>query len=63
DISGLDLLTQLRQDSSPQTLPVVIVSAQAMAEDREQALALGANDYMSKPISIPKLELVLTEYL
>ena len=63
DISGLDLLAQLRQEVSAQTLPVVIVSAQAMAEDRERALTMGANDYMSKPISIPKLELVLTEYL
>ncbi|MEL7504562.1 MAG: PAS domain-containing protein [Cyanobacteria bacterium J06554_6] len=63
DINGLDLLTQLRQEISPQTLPVVIVSAQAMAEDRARSLALGANDYMSKPISIPKLELVLSKYL
>ncbi|MEO1589738.1 MAG: PAS domain-containing protein [Cyanobacteria bacterium J06632_22] len=63
DINGLDLLANLRQDISAQALPVVIVSAQAMAEDRERALAMGANDYMSKPISIPKLELVLTEYL
>ena len=63
EVSGLDLLVQLRQTIPPQTLPVVIVSAQAMAEDRERALALGANDYMSKPISIPNLELALSEYL
>jgi PAS domain S-box-containing protein len=63
DITGLDLLAQLRQDTSDQTLPVVIVSAQAMAGDREQFLALGANDYMSKPISIPSLEIILSKYL
>jgi PAS domain S-box-containing protein len=63
DVSGLDLLQMLRQDTHQQTLPVVIVSAQALAGDREHFLSLGANDYISKPINIPSLELILTKYL
>lgn len=63
DVSGLDLLQMLRQDTHQQTLPVVIISAQAMAGDREHFLSLGANDYISKPISIPSLELILTNFL
>jgi PAS domain S-box-containing protein len=63
DVSGLDLLQVLRQDTSQQALPVVIISARALSGDREHFLSLGANDYISKPISIPSLELVLAKYL
>ena len=63
DVSGLDLLKMLRQDMHQKALPVVIISAQAMAGDREHFLSLGANDYISKPINIPSLELILTKFL
>jgi CheY-like chemotaxis protein len=54
-IDGVEALRQLR--SSPQTkhLPVVAVTAFAMREDRERALAAGFDGYLEKPISVREL--------
>ena len=62
-LSGLDLLKQLRSEPDLQDLPVVLVTAMAMAGDREKFLAQGATDYLSKPLDIVKLELLLMKYL
>ncbi len=62
-LSGLDLLKQVRNQPDLQHLPVVLVTAMAMAGDRENFLAQGATDYLSKPLDIVKLELMLIKYL
>ncbi len=62
-LTGLDLLAQLRNQSILNYVPVVMVTAMAMAGDREKFIAAGANDYLSKPISVAQLESVLMKYL
>ena len=62
-VTGWDLLLCLRQEPDLQKLPVVIVTAIAMAGDRERFLEAGANEYLSKPIGITQLESVLMRYL
>jgi len=62
-LSGLDLLKQLRNEPDLQDLPVVLVTAMAMAGDRENFLAQGATNYLSKPLDIVQLELMLIQYL
>lgn len=62
-LTGLELLSALRQESDTKDLKVVMVTAMAMAGDREKCLAAGANDYLSKPIGIAQLESVLMRYL
>lgn len=44
-------------------LPVVAVTAQAMLGDKEKCLAAGADGYISKPIDIDKLVVILKEYI
>lgn len=54
EIDGYTLLKQLR--SSPwQQLPVIVVSGYAFAEDQQRALALGAQQYLVKPVALRQL--------
>jgi PAS domain S-box-containing protein len=62
-LTGLDLLTQLRAQPHLSSVPVVMVTASAMQGDRETFIAAGANDYLSKPISIGQLESILMRFL
>ncbi len=63
DLTGLDLLTQLRQQTDGDRFPVIMITAMAMSGDRETFLAAGANDYLSKPVNVIQLESVLMRYL
>jgi PAS domain S-box-containing protein len=63
DVTGLDLVSGLRQSPDLQQLPVVMVTAMAMVGDRDLCLEAGANDYLSKPFGIPQLESILMRYL
>ncbi len=54
DISGVDLLKEIKQ-RSPE-IPVIVLSAQARIEVAIETLKLGASDYFSKPVDFPKLE-------
>ena len=49
-LDGNEVLKRIRQDDSLRTLPVVALTAHAMAGDRERFLAAGFNDYVTKPI-------------
>ena len=49
-MSGLETLRQLRQMRSVSDLPVIMVTARDESEDIIEALDLGANDYVTKPI-------------
>jgi signal transduction histidine kinase len=62
DLTGLDLLRELRQQPDLENLPVVVLTAMAMSGDRERFLAAGATNYLSKPLDIVQLELVLTQH-
>jgi diguanylate cyclase (GGDEF)-like protein len=49
-LSGLDTLRQLRQFRSVADLPVIMVTAKDESDDVVEALDLGANDYVTKPV-------------
>lgn len=50
EVSGLEILRELRSDESTRHLPVIILTAHAEEEIKHEALELGANDFLSKPI-------------
>ena len=52
-MTGLEVLTTLRRRYSPIELPVIMVTARQQSEDIVEALTLGANDYVTKPIDFP----------
>lgn len=63
DYTGFDLLAALRREPDTKNLKVVMVTALAMAGDRERCLEAGANEYLSKPIGIAQLEAILMRFL
>ena len=56
-LNGLDTTRQLRRDPNPRlaNVPIIALTALAMPGDREQAIAAGANEYMSKPVNLKQL--------
>ncbi len=52
-LSGLDVLRRIRARHGPDRLPVIMVTAKAQSEDVVDALDLGANDYITKPVDFP----------
>ncbi len=49
-MDGLEVLRRLRESPATRDLPIVALTAHAMAGDRERILAEGFDDYISKPI-------------
>jgi two-component system cell cycle response regulator DivK len=55
DMDGTEALRLLRRDARTASIPVLAVTAQAMAGDRERFLAAGFDGYLSKPIDVDAL--------
>ncbi len=49
-MDGPEVLQRMRADENLRGLPVIALTAHAMAGDREKYLAMGFNDYVNKPI-------------
>ncbi len=54
-VDGFDLIRQLRKSPIWHSVPVIAVTAMAMAGDRDRCLEAGANDYISKPLDLKGL--------
>ncbi|MBE0599186.1 MAG: response regulator [Desulfuromonadales bacterium] len=54
-MNGLKLVSLVRHDPSYKLVPIVIVTTEGAEEDRERALALGANEYITKPVQTTRL--------
>jgi CheY-like chemotaxis protein len=62
-IDGWTATRQIKDDPATQTIPIVALTAHAMAGDREKALAAGCDDYDTKPIEFDRLLAKITELL
>ena len=55
NISGIEVLKKIRQDSDLKNTPVIMLTAKNMEDDKVEGLEVGADDYITKPFSIKEL--------
>ena len=54
-VSGIEICRRLRAREATRTLPIIMVTARREEAERVRALAIGADDYVVKPFSVPEL--------
>jgi CheY-like chemotaxis protein len=54
-VDGWEATRRLKADDRLKHIPVIALTAHAMANDRDKALEAGCNDYDTKPIELPRL--------
>ena len=62
-MDGLKLIKRIRSDETYASVPIVVVTTEGSQEDRQRALALGANAYITKPIQGPQVVAKVKELL
>ena len=62
-MNGIEALNEIRKEEKLALVPIIAVSASAMKGDREDFIALGFDDYVSKPIDNRAFQQMLAEYL
>ncbi|MEK8026359.1 PAS domain-containing hybrid sensor histidine kinase/response regulator [Pseudaquabacterium rugosum] len=62
-LSGHEVTERLRHTHDPRRLPVIALTAAALVSERERALAVGMNDFVTKPIDPPRLRRALVRAL
>jgi two-component system cell cycle response regulator DivK len=55
EISGLDILRQMRRDPALMNIPVIVVSAKGMPTDIKNSMEAGASMYLTKPVGFLEL--------
>lgn len=55
NISGIDLLKKIRSDKDLKNIPVIMLTAKNIENDKVEGLDAGADDYITKPFSVKEL--------
>jgi len=62
-MDGLKLVSMVRKDEVHRDIPIIIITTEGAQEDRQRALSLGANAYITKPIQAPQVITKVKELL
>ena len=54
-MDGWEATRRIKADPATRAIPVIALTANALVEDREKAMAAGCNDYDTKPVELPRL--------
>ena len=65
-VDGWEAIRRLKADDALSAIPIIALTAHAMVSDREEVLRMGADDFDTKPVDLPRLlekigRLVVTE--
>lgn len=63
EMDGYEAIEIIRGKAEHADLPVIAITAKAMAEDRKKCIDAGANDYLTKPVDIDKLTSIMRVWL
>ena len=63
DLSGFEVVNQLKQNAATASIPIIAVTALARTDDRQKLLQAGCNDCISKPYLLEDLELAVDRCL
>ncbi|HTB99723.1 MAG TPA: response regulator [Ferruginibacter sp.] len=63
EMDGYQMISAIKKIPGLQKLPLIAVTAQAMIGDREKCLAMGADNYIAKPINVDLLLKILDKHL
>jgi len=62
-MDGWEATRRIKADSAVQHIPIIALTAHAIAGDREKALAAGCDEYESKPVKFPRLLAKIQQFL
>lgn len=62
-MDGLKLVSLIRNDEKKRSIPIIIITTEGAEEDKKRGIALGANDYIAKPIQSHTLLDVVKKYI
>jgi len=62
-MDGLKLIRLMRSEETLKDIPIVVITTEGASEDRERALTLGANEYLTKPIQANRVLSVVKDLM
>ncbi len=62
-MNGYEAISRIRQRDQFHSLPIIALTAKGMSEDRDKAIEVGANDYLTKPVDIDRLLTMIKMWL
>ena len=62
-MDGLKLIHLIRDEESLRSMPIVVITTEGAEEDRARALALGADEYLTKPVQANRVLAVVKSLL
>ena len=62
NINGLELIRFIRQNPALAKVPIVVISTEATAADRDRAMQLGGTDYLVKPFTAEQVVATFKKY-
>ena len=63
EMDGYETIKAIRSNKDSKHIPIIAITAKAMAGDREKCIAAGASDYISKPVDVDQLVSLLRIWL
>lgn len=63
EMDGYEAMAKIKSTDALKDIPIIAITAQAMAGDREKCLAAGADGYISKPVNVDELVKLLNQLI